>query len=130
MDHLSRRVQKLGRQYNLKLPTATDNRHAGATETARTCSERERSQVATQMSHCKTTQDCYYVRLKGLKEARKGFQILAKVRQGATPGSTPRRPFTEDEIESIKLYFESYIDGFDQVSLPQCREFLQNHPLN
>lgn len=55
LDHLSQRVQQLASHSNFTLPTATMNHHAGATESARTCSKREREQVSVQMPHSKWT---------------------------------------------------------------------------
>ena len=108
---------------------ATENRDVGATQSARVCNERERDQVAAQMSHSRRTQQAYYVRLKSSAESREGYKILAKLRQGGGAAHT-KRPFSDEEIETIKLYFESYIDALDKFGLPQAREFLENHPMN
>lgn len=133
MDHLSRYVAKSGMQQKIHLQIATENRSVGATQSARVCSSRQMDQVATQMSHSKRTQQLHYVSMKNREEAREGYKILADVRQGAAAGSGQgkrRRPFTTEETETIELYFESYIEALDNVSLPQCREFLRNHPLD
>ncbi len=40
-----------------------------------------------------------------------------------------RRRFTEEEEETITLYFEDNIQSGDTPHLEDCAVFLQNHPL-
>ena len=131
-DHLSRQVKQLGDRFGLTLPTATEARHAAATATAKKCTDQERDAVATTMSHSRQTQMAYYVNLKCKEEAERGFDILQGLRQGqkATSATKSRVQYTPDEVETIALYFENYILNYDEPSAYDCREFLNNHPMN
>ena len=41
-----------------------------------------------------------------------------------------KRPFTAEETESVELYFASYIEALDKVSLGDCRDFLEQSKLD
>ena len=82
------------------------------------------------MSHSRATQQIHYVRKKNLEESVKGFKILTKLREGAEQTYGGRVSFSDEEIETISLYFESYISAFDQPSIDDCRDFLRNHGLS
>ncbi len=43
---------------------------------------------------------------------------------------TTRRKYTDDETETISLYFDSYIDSNSTPSLLTCGQFLQDHNLD
>ena len=114
-------------RYGVNVPTATASRHAAATAVTKGGEERERAAVATMMSHSLQTQDRYYAELKGREEAVKGFQNL---RQGSAPTHRGRVPFSEEEIQSLTLFFEEYIETDTVPAVAVCRDFLKNHPLD
>lgn len=128
LDHLSRSVQQLGKRYIASLPTATENWHVTATEFARSCTDQDRHQVAVAMSHSMRMQARYYV-AKG--KDREGFKIIVGIHAGS--GSAPKpyqkTAFTKDKITTISLYFEGHIKSGDAPSMPECRQFLADHPL-
>ena len=76
LNHLSRRVQKLGAQYKLTLPTATKGRHAAATVASLHCTEWKQAAGATLMSHSHQTQQKYYANVKSRQESIQGFKIM------------------------------------------------------
>lgn len=86
LDHLSRIVRESGKQHNIYFQIATENHDVGAMESAHVCTDRQRDQVATQMSHSRQTQELHYIRMKSQAEACEGYKILANLRQGAGLG--------------------------------------------
>ena len=129
LDHLSRSVQQLAAKHGLTVPTATEARHVAATIAAEKCTEHEREAVATHMSHSRATQQLHYVRKKNIEESVKGYQVLTKLRDGSELTHGTRVQFSAEEIESISIYFESYIAAGDKPSIRDCRDFLANHNL-
>lgn len=132
LDHLSRHVQKLGAQYQLTLPTATEGRHAAATAATLHCTEREQAAVATLMSHSHQTQRRYYANVKSRQESVQGFKIMQKLCQDSASSGQGRQrsPFTDEEVDLLSTYFDSYISGLEVPSSGACREFLANHCLD
>ena len=132
-DHLSRHVQQLGEKFSLQLPNATDSRHTAATATAMSCSDQDRDAVATAMSHSRKTQQNYYVNLKSKQEAARGFQVLEDLRQGHKTASKERKPrveYSKEDVQTIALYFDSYIAAQDVPSAQECKQFLDDHPMS
>lgn len=108
LDQLSRIVRESGKQHNIYFQIATENCDVGAMESAHVCKDRQRDQVATQMSHSRQTQKLHYIRMKSQAEACEGYKI-ANLCQGAGSGLGKRKcPFTNDETETVELYIDSY----------------------
>ena len=114
-------MQQLGKNYQLSLPTATEGRH---------CTPEERTAIAKQMSHSVQTQERFYDRTKSQAEALKGFRLLQELCQGRG-NSDQRAPvrFSEEEVETISLYFEGRISSGDIPSAGECKQFLADHPI-
>ena len=132
IDHLSRHVAKLATKlgYQLSL-TATETRHAAATTVAGSSYE-ERSAVAAAMSHSQRTQHLYYTLKKGKKDAVEGYRVLEGVRreeESRGVGGTRVR-FTSEDEEVLLEYFAQHISSRKPPSSDECRQFLQQHPLN
>ena len=66
---------------------------------------------------------------QGKEEAVKGFQIMETLRQGAKSAPGVRVMFSTEETEAITLFFQEYIDAGIAPSSAQCKEFLDNRPL-
>ena len=131
LDHLSRHVDKLAKTLGIDLPrTATQTRHAAATAIAEG-TEVERNAVAVTMSHSPRTQQLYYSLKKGRKEAVEGYRVMEGIRKGdkgrETGGS--RKGFSEEETDTIRLYFSDYISSGKVPSSGECKQFLAQHQL-
>ena len=112
-----------------------------------------------QLSHSTETDARFYQALSGPSHAAEAFISLnrmRKERKDLKPSghvlSTPshalatvspttsqsdvhspikkRVPFTTEEEETIRLYFEDYLKFKKTPSLSECSTFLTNHPLN
>ena len=130
IDHLSRHVVKLGNQYGINVPTATQSRHDAATAIS-SAGSAERSAVATMMSHSTVTQERYYMKNKGRQQAAEGYSLMESVREtGRVSGRRFRVPFTSDETETISLYFQDEIGARSAPSIERCWQFLLDHPMD
>ena len=129
INHLSRHVAKLATKLGCQLPrTATETRHAAGTAVAGSSYE-ERSAVAAAMSHSQRTQHLYYTQKKREKDAVEGYKVMEGVRRGEESrgvGGT-RVTFTDEELSD---YFGQHIYSKKPPSSDECRQFLQQHPLN
>ena len=130
IDHLSRHVKKLGEKYGIEVPTATASRRAAATAVSTEMGLQEREAVAAMMSHSVATQQRYYAQTKGREQAVRGFQVMEELREGKTAGGHKVMRFSEEETETLRLYFESNILNQSIPPISECREFLKNHPMN
>jgi len=129
IDHLSRHMAKLGSQFGIDVPTATQSRHDAATAISSAGME-ERSAVATMMSHSRRTQERYYQDTKGRQHAAKGYSLMESIREGTISGRKTRVGFTSEETEVITLYFNDDISAKTAPGIDRCRQFLSDHPMN
>lgn len=68
------------------------------------------------------------MRTKSHTEALKGYRLLEGLRHSSSAGGK-RVTFTEEEVETIFLYFQGDIEAGDVPSASECKEFLDNHPM-
>ena len=112
------------------MPNATESRHAAATAVTKTGEEQEKSAVATLMSHSLETQNRYYAQTKGMEEAVKGFKVMENLRQAPpTTSSGSRVSFSSKDVDTLSLYFDSYIESGEVPPIEECREFLRQHEM-
>ena len=121
---------RLAEQFDIRLPTATDSRHAAATAVTKTGQQTSQTAVAAMMSHSVRTQERYYSATKGLGEAIQGFCIMEGLRQKNSPKTVARRAFTEEDITSISNCFQDHIETSTVPHERECRDFLREHPLS
>ncbi len=133
LDHFSRLVRAVGERYHLKLPTATEGRHAAATAAALTLPEMTCRDIASALSHSYATQKTYYVDIHSKETAQRGFRALEELRKGqgssSSGGVKAAGKFTQEETETIYAYFQSYVESRDIPTTEDCRVFLRNHPM-
>ncbi len=92
--------------------------------------EDEREAVAVMMSHSRQTQERYYAHIKSTRDPVKGYKLMEGLRKDASSRSPGKRVnFSDQEVEVIKLYFQSYIDSRKAPSTDDCREFLRQHQM-
>ena len=112
------------------MPNATESRHTAATAVTKTGGEQEKSAVATLMSHSLETQNRYYAQTKGMEEAVKGFKVMENLRQAPpTTSSGSRVSFSSKDVDTLSLYFDSYIESGEVPPIEECREFLRQHEM-
>ena len=118
INHLSRNMAKLGSQFGIDVPMATQSCHdAAAISSAGT---EERSAVATVMSHSQRTQERYYQDTKGRKHAAKGYSLMESMREGTISGRKTWVGFTSEETKVITLYFNDDISAKTAPGIEHC----------
>lgn len=68
------------------------------------------------------------------------LQLQPQVDQAASDPQTPnksplkvtkkKRCFTKDETETVRMYFEDYIQSRNTHNLEECKNFCINHPMD
>ena len=83
------------------------------------------------MSHSQRTKQLYYVAKHGKKDAVKGYSVIESIRQEESrPETGGRVPFTEEDTEIISNYFSDHISSRKAPTAAECKQFLNEHPLN
>ena len=132
-------IQKLGRHYNIDMPTATRMRKIGSTATVQSCSAAESTLLATHMGHSQPTQQIYYQAITACQHAASAHMLREKLRKESTKpessdGSSEvedkskpqkvRKPFTAAETAAIEESFATSLKDKTTPSRQLCQDFV------
>lgn len=148
IHHMANLLKGLETKYQVKVPTATLVRKAGATATARKVGGETGVLIRQQLSHSWETDLRFYQALRGDRDAATALSTMEELREAgntspapqqstsrepdaATPPAPPagRRRFTPAKEKLVKTYFMDTIRRKESASRAQCKAFLQAHPM-
>lgn len=134
-DHLSRKLQLLGRRLGFELTSATDTRKAVVTKAAeRQATTEQRTALAAHMCHDPRTASKHYDKASRLKRKSQGYcYSRALLREGEEErsqetGNSLRRRYTEVEEDILGTHFSSAVESGRPPLVAETREFLQLYP--
>ena len=120
----------IGKKYGAQLPNPTVHRSALATK-ACDLPEGDQERVAKLMCHSLQTHRKYYRAIESTRDVAKAFQVvgplMVPVEEQTNQPQPTKRFMSNQDIQIIRAYFDTYIKSGKTPSLPVCTQFLMIH---